>query len=432
MNLVTSKATRSLQFKLTAAIVILITVLMSLRAGILEVVSKRVDNPTVVNLASLAVSILLAAFAAGIIIRVFLKRPLSSLQQLSLKLSQNDLSYRLQLSTGDEFGVLADSFNAALNELSALLSNIADQSQELAATSQQVSASADELTSASQQIELTIRDVAQGSEGQSRNTVNMKDIVNAFVDSTIQIKDRMGMMHTASRQTLQYGADGQTAVEETGKQMERMSEYIGQVSDQVKALERSSDHVGSIIETITDIARQTNLLALNAAIEAARAGEEGRGFAVVAEQVRQLSTKTADAVNSVSELILEMTESTQEALTRMNRVDKLSENNARVMDQLKQVFSNIISHMSQLGESIDDVSDMTAEIQLKGNEAKAVVSEIATISEEAATGAEQITATVEEQVASTQDIAAAARHFATMAERLSSSLTAFKLKGMEQ
>jgi methyl-accepting chemotaxis protein len=69
---------------------------------------------------------------------------------------------------------------------------------------------------------------------------------------------------------------------------------------QIKDLERFTRELREMAEGVASIAAQTNLLALNAAIEAARAGPAGRGFAVVAQEVRHLSSRSAETGKNIS------------------------------------------------------------------------------------------------------------------------------------
>ena len=69
-------------------------------------------------------------------------------------------------------------------------------------------------------------------------------------------------------------------------------------------------------ELIAEVARQTNLLAINAAIEAARAGPEGAGFKVVAQEVRRLSTQTAQAADNITSSIKTIAETHRQAASR--------------------------------------------------------------------------------------------------------------------
>jgi len=69
---------------------------------------------------------------------------------------------------------------------------------------------------------------------------------------------------------------------------------------------RSSHKLSWCICLVGNIVKQTNLLGLNAAIEAARAGEYGRGFSVVAEEVRKLSTNSANSLSDITKVLNEI------------------------------------------------------------------------------------------------------------------------------
>jgi methyl-accepting chemotaxis protein len=107
-----------------------------------------------------------------------------------------------------------------------------------------------------------------------------------------------------------------------------------------------TEEMHAMTDEVATIAQQTNLLALNAAIEAARAGEAGRGFAVVADEVRKLSTLSAEAGHRINSKVTEITTAISKAFT-MAEASSANEEQAihgaegrihTVLDDLRVVF----------------------------------------------------------------------------------------------
>ena len=91
-----------------------------------------------------------------------------------------------------------------------------------------------------------------------------------------------------------------------GQQTQKVASWVGELEARMKQVSSKLNTVTESNSEITAIAKQVNILAVNAKIEAARAGDMGRGFAVVAEAINELSRKTADAADSISNNINEL------------------------------------------------------------------------------------------------------------------------------
>ena len=117
-------------------------------------------------------------------------------------------------------------------------------------------------------------------------------------------------MHAAdySQQAAGAAEEGQQVVQQAVKQIQILDSMVEGLSQETGGLGQKIEDVNKFVQLISEIAEQTNLLALNAAIESARAGEHGRGFSVVAQEVRKLADRSNQAAKEVKNIIIEITE----------------------------------------------------------------------------------------------------------------------------
>ncbi|ACZ76630.1 methyl-accepting chemotaxis sensory transducer with Pas/Pac sensor [Dickeya parazeae Ech586] len=141
---------------------------------------------------------------------------------------------------------------------------------------------------------------------------------------------------------------------------------IGEMEKTMDSIVASSEKIAGITSIIDNIAFQTNILALNAAVEAARAGEQGKGFAVVAGEVRNLAQRSASAANEIKQLIessvaqvrtgsthvRDAGNSTQNIVTRVNSVSQLI---AHIADSTKEQTVGL----SEIGRAVEELEQIT-------------------------------------------------------------------------
>ncbi|SMC58853.1 methyl-accepting chemotaxis protein [Rhizobium sp. RU36D] len=250
------------------------------------------------------------------------------------RLSEGDLSVRIDVPFEGDLDKLRADFNNVTERLQQVMSDITGNTNSIQANSQQMRSAADDLARRTEQQAASLE---QTSAALDQITVTVRN-------ATSRAEDASHMVDNAKTYAEKSGAV---------------------VSDAMAAMERiesATGEIGKIINVVDEIAFQTNLLALNAGVEAARAGDAGKGFAVVAQEVRALAGRAADAARDIKALVgksnvevktgVELVTATGEALHR------IGEDVARINEHVKSIVTSARDQSIGLGEINSSVSQM--------------------------------------------------------------------------
>ncbi len=415
-------------------------------------------QPVIVSTAAAFLITLLVILTAGFLVNLTITRPLRQLSSLTRRIAKGDTSARANVSGRDEIYLVATSMNSMLDNIVQLIQETQTQRDILQSQVEklvsevsgvgegdlriqaEVTADAlgvladsfnymvEELSSLIVRVKMVAREVENSTTMTYERMVHLVETddmqlqritdsaveVERMADSSRQVADRARVLYTVAREARQTAQNGRQSVRQTVESMSRINENVQETSTKVQTLGESSREINNIVEVISNIAHQTNRLALDAAIQAAMAGENGKGFGAVAADIRRLAERAKDQASMIGRIVRSVGEDIAAAAVAMRDTERETSSGARLAQEAGGALESIFSVVERQAREIELINQMaTQQLQSSG----VVVQIMQGVSE-----------STQQSSASTRSAAQNIERLARLAEQLLSSVEAFKLR----
>ncbi len=322
-------------------------------------------------------------------------KPLGTAGQIADEITAGNLSVAVpELDRRDEIGSLMNSFSsmtASLRKKGETLSTYAQgdltKPVELTSDRDELGQSIDtlyrNLSEILSEAGNVAKEVSSGSAHIASASQQLATGANQQAASVEQISSSLNLIANQSKENTTVAREATTSANETVKQSEDGVVQIETLTSLMQEITVSSEETQKVVKTIDDIAFQINLLALNANVEAARAGKYGKGFAVVAEEVRNLATRSAQAVEETTKIMEKS----------ISKIGAGATATARTVEQFQLISGRtrqIANLLSQVSEASANQSDAIQEINAGLTQIDEVTQSNSATAEESSSAADEL------------------------------------------
>lgn len=344
--------------------------------------SELYGSRNIVTLIMVIVAIITFSAILVFIVITIKKNVIDGINEINNKMdiiSSGEIDLEVNVNTSPEFTALSSGINNMLSSIKERMKQSEHENIEKQKLFVNIAKIADNISSHSKSMENISHNVSNGASTQS---ATIQQLSAAFESISKQVSETTDAAENANKIS-----------ENTTNQLHKGMEMIDEMHKSMTKIGDASNKINNIVKTISDIAFQTNILALNAAVEAARAGEHGKGFSVVADEVRNLATMSANAVNGTASLIQETLETVDEGMKIANQTS----------EQLHEMAEGFIKS----DELIHEISTAANEQAREFNEISASVSQISNVVQanaKVAYEAEEASKKLDEEAAALQNM----------------------------
>ena len=281
------------------------------------------------------------------------------------QISEGNLNVEIEqsmLDRKDEEGALSCNTQTLIDNLSAMIGKISNNTMTLNASSEEMNAAAGQAGNAVGNINDDLHNMLTGAVEQTGNAQNIK---NSIHNMNIHLEKTLGEVDHLSDETKAM-LDARNDVDKSLNQLDASNQDVmTEVENIQKQTQQNNESVEKIIAAvsyISDIADQTNLLSLNASIEAARAGETGKGFAVVAEEIGKLANQSNEASTEISELVNLLSYNSNQTMDIMDSVQDAMNDQTKKLVETANIFKQLQEHVSHVADGVDVIRDATVQL----------------------------------------------------------------------
>jgi methyl-accepting chemotaxis protein len=356
------------------------------------------------------VGLLLVAVLVSILVGTYLVRPLRRAVDIADRVAAGDLDVHIDIERKDEIGQLVTSMRgmvASLQKKGDVLRQMANKDLSVSieraskddALAESMITMRDSLREVLEGVRDAVEQVAAGAGEVSQASQSLSQGATESAASLEEISSSVNEVNAQARQNAETATEANSIAKEASSHAASGNERMLELKQAMSEISGSAQEINKVVKAIDDIAFQINLLALNANVEAARAGKYGKGFAVVAEEVRNLATRSGDAVRETTAIVQQSLESIQGGSDLTNST----------ADQLQEIASGSVK-----------VANLLDEIAAASKEQSLAV-------EQVTQGLGQVDQVTQANTASAEESASASEELASQADILRNMISQFVL-----
>ena len=346
------------------------------------------------------VGLLVVTVLVSLIVGTYLVRPLRQAVGIADRVAAGDLEVKIDIDRKDEIGQLVGSMRGMVGSLQHkgealrqmankdLTVSIERASDEDALADSMITMR-DSLRSVLEGVKDAVDQVAAGAGQVSQASQSLSQGATESASSLEEISSSVNQVNGQARQNAETANEANAIARQAAEHANTGNARMLELQQAMSEISGSAQEINKVVKAIDDIAFQINLLALNANVEAARAGKYGKGFAVVAEEVRNLATRSGDAVRETTAIV-------QQSLTSIQGGSELTDVTA---EQLQEIASG----SKKVADLLDEIAAASKEQSLAVDQVTQGLGQVDQVTQANTASAEE-SASASEQLASQADV----------------------------